>query len=466
MQYKLRDYQEECKKVGLAVLRDPKGRKEVAVLPTAWGKAVVIAFISKELTDGKVLVLQPNIDLLNQGIEKLESIGAKYSVYSASAGKKDTSENLIYATPKSLTYEAFKDLNIKYVIVDECDHASKPSSEMIKLLKRLKIKSCLGLTASPFYLEQTIDGAVTRMMHKVKGAFFTDICFVTQIKELVDKGYWSDIKYFDVFDHSKQSILKLNESGSEYTEASQKSFYEACKLDNKIADFLSRLPEDENALVFVPSIEAAEELKELIPNSVAIHSKITKNQRKEFVDGFKSDFYRVAITPLALTVGFDKPNLKNIVDATPTNSIRLQMQKIGRLVRVFEGKEFGRVVDFAGNIRNHGDVRDFNFEYIEGYGWGLYKNDELITDVPMTADKKFTKEYLRNGGKIDLNYVFGQHNPGNAKVDFGKFSGKTVKELYYKKRYYLKWLIDKDFKFKNKELERQIKLIFDGKNNI
>ena len=140
MNYTLRPYQEECKKVGLAVLRDSKGRKEVAILPTAWGKAVVIAFMAKELTDGRVLVLQPNIDLLNQGIEKLESIGAKYSVYSASANRKETEENLIYATPKSITYKVFKDLNIKYVIVDECDFSSKPDSEMVKLLNKLNIK--------------------------------------------------------------------------------------------------------------------------------------------------------------------------------------------------------------------------------------------------------------------------------------------------------------------------------------
>lgn len=460
MNYTLRPYQEECKKVGLAVLRDSKGRKEVAILPTAWGKAVVIAFMAKELTDGRVLVLQPNIDLLNQGIEKLESIGAKYSVYSASANRKETEENLIYATPKSITYKVFKDLNIKYVIVDECDFSSKPDSEMVKLLNKLNIKSCLGLTASPFYLENTVDGAITRMMHKVKKSFFTDICFVTQISELVDNGYWSEIQYFDVFDHSKQSILKLNTSGSEYSEESQKSFYEACDLKNKIASFLSRLPENENALVFVPSIQDAEELRNIIPNSVAIHSKISKKQRKECVEGLKKEVYKVGITPLALTVGYDHPNLRNIVDATPTNSVRLHLQKTGRLIRICEGKDFGRVIDFAGNIKKHGDVRDLNFEFIEGYGWGLFKKDELLSDIPMNLDKVYTKEYLKNGGKIKLEYAFGEHNPGTEKLDFGTNKGKTVKELYYKKRYYLKWLAESNFEFKNKKLEAQIKDIW------
>ena len=42
MNYTLRPYQEECKKVGLAVLRDSKGRKEVAILPTAWGKQLLL----------------------------------------------------------------------------------------------------------------------------------------------------------------------------------------------------------------------------------------------------------------------------------------------------------------------------------------------------------------------------------------------------------------------------------------
>ena len=78
----------------------------------------------------------------------------------------------------------------------------------------------------------------------------------------------------------------------------------------------------------------------------------------------------------------------------------------------------------------------------------------------MNLDKVYTKEYLKNGGKIKLEYAFGEHNPGTEKLDFGTNKGKTVKELYYKKRHYLKWLAESNFEFKNKKLEAQIKDIW------
>lgn len=50
---------------------------------------------------------------------------------------------------------------------------------------------------------------------------------------MVDEGYWCDIKYFDVFDHSNEQYLKLNESGSDYTEKSLETFYEKSRLKKK-----------------------------------------------------------------------------------------------------------------------------------------------------------------------------------------------------------------------------------------
>ena len=461
MTYNLRGSQPQAVQKGLEVLRDKKGRRELLIASTGYGKSLCIASIAKELTDGIVLCLQPSIDLLLQNVEKIESFGVYPSVYSASANRKELG-NLIYATPKSVSYEVLKDLNIKYVLWDEADFASKEDSHTIKLLKQLKIKNVLGLTASAFNIIQTNEGAVTEIITNIKGSFFTDICFVNQIQEMVENKFWSDIKYYNVFNHSKQGLLQLNDSYSEYTEESQKSFYEACDLKNKIADFLKRMPENENALVFVPDIEKAEELKELLPNSVAIHSKVNKKDRLEFVKGFKENKYKIAITPLALLAGFDKPDLINLIDATASNSIRIKLQKDGRSVRCHPNKKEGRIVDFVGNFLRYGDVRNYRYEYIENVGWCLFNNQILLTGIPMNRIGEVTKEDLIKNGKPNFEYVFGEHNKGDAKVNFGKFKNKpqTVKYLYYRQRHYLRWLAFSDFQFKDKELERQIKTIW------
>ena len=275
---------------------------------------------------------------------------------------------------------------------------------------------------------------------------------------MVEEGYWSDIKYYNVFDDSKKNILKLNTNNSDYTEESKKSFYDLCNLKEKISDFLSRLPEGEDALVFVPDIKSAEELQPLIRKSAVIHSKTPKKLRKQHLEDFDNGKITTLINCGVLLAGYDKISLKNLIDASASNSLRIFIQKYGRIIRVAEGKTFGRIIDFSGNLDKFGDIRELSLEFIKGFGWGMYSGERLITGIPLNSNKVYTKEYLRNGGKIDLNYVFGEHNKGDAKIDFGQFTGKTVNELYYKKRYYLKWLIEKNFNFKNKELERQIRL--------
>ena len=187
---------------------------------------------------------------------------------------------------------------------------------------------------------------------------------------------------------------------------------------------------------------------------------MNKKLRKEYVEGFKNNTYRVMINVGTLLVGFDKDTMTNIVDASASNSIRIYVQKIGRIVRKHKDKKLGRIVDFAGNYQRHGHVHDLNYDYIEGYGWGLFRGDVLITDVPLNSGKVFTKECLRNGGKVNLEYTFGEHNKGDCKLPFGAYKNHTVKELYYRKRHYLKYLYDSGFTHEDKELERQINSIF------
>lgn len=458
--FKPRKYQTDCIEAGIEVLKS--GRKEIIVVPCGGGKSYIIASISATIHDGNVLVLQPSEELCTQNVSKVEEFGVFPSVFSSAIGRKELGK-LIYATPKSLSFEILKSCNIKYVIIDECDFSTKSNSVIVNLLNKLKIKSCLGLTATPTNLDQTLDGAVTKVLTQVKNPFFKNIAKVIQIKELVSNGFWSDIQYFNVYDESGNDILKLNSTGADFTEQSLETFFDKMNLANKVSNFLSRLPEGEDALVFVPSIRNAEELQKLIPNSIIISSKTKKKERKKLVAGFKDGIYSVCITVLAVAVGFDKANLRNIVDCTPTNSFRLNMQKIGRITRVSKYKKFGRIIDFAGNFKRHGDIRDVEIEFIENYGWAIFgKHGKLLTDIPMNRIGEVTREDLIKNGKPNFEYVFGEHNKGDAKVDFGKFKNKpqTVKYLYYRQRHYLKWLAFSDFQFKDKELERQIKNIW------
>ena len=140
------------------------------------------------------------------------------------------------------------------------------------------------------------------------------------------------------------------------------------------------------------------------------------------------------------------------------------MQKIGRICRLHKDKELGRVIDFSGNVSRCGDIRNYTFENIKGYGWVLLDGENVLTGIPMDKVGNITREYIVKNGKPNFEYIFGEDNDGSAKMSAGKYEGKTLKWLYYHKRLYLKWLIQVDYNFKeeDKEFERQLKQIFNA----
>ena len=101
--FKLREYQEKGKKDIEDFIFNSSHKKGIVVKPVGSGKALDTAIIA-EMVNEDILVLQPNIELLEQNIEKARAFGLDPSIYSASANKKEVS-NITYATPLSIISE-------------------------------------------------------------------------------------------------------------------------------------------------------------------------------------------------------------------------------------------------------------------------------------------------------------------------------------------------------------------------
>ena len=446
MKYTPFPFQLTCIEKVLEVLTDKKDRREVLVAPVGAGKAIIVAEIASKLPkDGNILVVQPNKELLEQNLEKIESLGVFPAVYSASLKRKELGR-IVYATPGSLNDEMMTKANFKWVLVDECDAGSKPGTKFTRMLKKHKIGSVLGLTASPIYLDSLMgQGSVLKMMNRVKGAFYRDICHVVPIKEIIEMNRWSKLIY-PSYEFDRKGLV-LNSSGSDYTEESVQINYVEADMDSKIQGVLDTINKDEAVLIFVPGIENAENLSKKIKGSKVVHSKTPDKERGEVIRDFKNGRIKVVINSLILTTGFDFPNLRHIIDGYPTNSARIHYQKYGRLVRVHPDKPFGTVHDLAGNLEKFGPIEDFNFENLPGYGWGMFKGDLLLTGVPMKEKLNITKS------SIVLNKGIKQTNKGffdfvkdmstvsdEVKFSFGKHRGKTFKKVYEEDKGYLIWL--------------------------
>ena len=412
MKYNLFGYQEEATKAGVRVLLSPKKCYEVLVAPPAAGKSLIIASILSRLPDdGNVLIIQPSKELTEQNIEKAESFGLKTSIYSASLGKKEFGR-IIFATPLSLRADDFKDKNIKYAIIDECDANTKPK------------------TTLPLFLRNI------------------DICYVIQPSALIKMGRWSEIRYSD--HHYDPGKLVLNSSGSDFTNTSILESYVETKQEDKILNLVNSLPKDEPILIFLPGIENVEALTKYIKGSVCVTNNTKKTERDKLVKGFKSGEHRIMINAGIFAVGFDYPDLRHIIDAFPTNSARIYIQRIGRIVRVSEetGKKFATYHCLSGNFRKFGRVEEITCEFIDKFGWGMYSGEFLLTGVPMGEKLGMTKSKIRelykgsvnlSAGKYDFEFDFNtlSDSERNYKITFGKYEGRTVKWLYEEDKRYL-----------------------------
>lgn len=466
MKFKLRDYQREAVDAGVDYFLGKSRTNALIVASTGCGKSLILSKIAHEIKS-PVLVIQPSKELVLQNHEKAVSFGMMPTIYSASCNIKELSE-CTYATIKSIKHLAseFKDLGVKYVIVDEADMGIpaprtdkelEKGSEFSNFINELGAKKILGLTASPVKMQTYSPMAgesysQLNMLTRIQNKTFSKIIHVTQNAEMVKRGYWAELKY-ETWDFNGSSLI-INSSGSEYTEESIKFSVQSNNINNEIYKRLLRLKnERKHIIVFMDSVENCKKLHEFMENrnimsSIVVSGDMPTKARTNAVEGFKNGKYQVVLNYGALGVGFDFPDLDCVVFGRPTFSLRVWYQYIGRAVRV-GNKENALIIDCCGNYSRFGPVENLSVEEYGGYGWGMFSGDYLLTGIPMGTKKtkdQLVKEYgdspagrwknrtssnSSNNNKKELSSASSelQYDPGEVEMTSGMYKGKKIKEL-------------------------------------
>lgn len=440
--YKLRNYQDDSVNVGVEILSSSKARRELLVLPTGAGKSIVIAKIVDQINE-PVIIIQPSKELLEQNYNKFINVGGEASIYSASAGIKEIG-HVTFATIGSIKKEIqkLKKLGKVKVIIDEAHIGVKSGSQLRTFLKELDVNNTLGLTATPFVLQSSMNGAELKMLTKIKGKLFTTIAYVHQMNTMLSDNYWTPIEYRVI--EQDDEFLKVNSSGSDYTEDSMRKFYEGNNLNSQIIDNVNyRLSEgSKSVLVFVPTIQEAVSLSLKIEGSEAVSSLTPKKERDRIIEGFKNGKIHVVINVGILTTGFDYPELDTIILARSTMSFALYYQMIGRGVRIHDNKTKTVVIDLSENYNRFGKVEDFTVDFVEDYGWGLFKGESLISNYPIEAKHRPQKKNL--GKKVNVNIATSVNTVkvGDSLLPVGKYKNKSLSSVLAEDKGYLVWMYE------------------------
>lgn len=465
MGFKLREYQVRADQDIIDLLLDKKNNKGLAVLPTGGGKSILVANAARQL--GKpILVLQPSKELLVQNYRKFKAYGGEASICCASLKEKtingeeffeiepgewkrcDEVTKVTFATVGTVKkfIDKLKDLGVKHLIIDEAHLGTKSGSQTRKLIRNLKATHVVGLTATPLYLEGGMNGSRLVMINRAKHSIFRNIIHVTQIDELVKNKYWSPLKY-EVYE-SDTSKLKMNSSGSEYTEDSIRRYYDDNNLEGEVIKKTKELLNKgrKRILIFVPSIDDAESLKASFGKGCGIvHSKMDMKDRDDMVRRFGTGEINVMVNVNILSIGYDNPLIDSIIATRPTSSIAIYKQQLGRGVRIHPDKKDCIIVDYSGNVKSFGKIEGLHYEKLKYYGWGLFNSDnELLSDYPIQSKIRPTKESLISFHEEKLALDGKEEFNDKITFYFGKFKGKTLGFVYTHHKDYLVWIADQE----------------------
>jgi len=453
---KLRPYQEKILNDTLDYINNPanKGVGGLVVAPMASGKSLMIGSIANAV-EGGVLVIQPSVELLHQNLEKYEFYGSKASIYSAKAGVKEIGK-VTFATIGSIYKKAneFKKMGVETVLIDEAQYAPTVSNSMYKqFLKVLRPKNIIGFTATPcrLYAMGTREdnySVLNLITNRIKNEhpIFKKMVSVLQVQEIY-KEFWSPINY-ELYDFDTKT-LRLNSTGSEYTEESIKKAIAEQGINNHIYNRVMDLNKQgiTKILVFNDCLETANKMASLIPNSAVLSSHTTPEERTRIVEEFKQGKIWNVFNYTILQAGFDYPELQAVIIGRPTNSYVFYMQSCGRGVRIHPNKKDVRIIDYCNNVKKFGKLEELTVEYVKNHGWGMFSNNKLLTGVRM-GTMTVTKDDL-------LGNVHGKQEPDDIKFWFGKHNGKKPSEVPLN---YLRW-VNGEMKIKGSSSEKMIRLI-------
>lgn len=452
MGFILRKYQADAVEVGIETAKSKT--RGILVLPTGSGKSLVIANIAKKM-EGKTLIFQPSKEILEQNLAKMLSYGERdIGVYSASMDSR-TFGKITFATIGSIANkdELFKNFN--YILIDECHLVNSKDGMYENFINSLDVPT-IGLTATPFRLRsrRDLDGntvSESKILTRTRPKIFKKIVHITQIKELYDLGFLAPLNYITTgYD---QRDIRSNTTKSGFDEDSLREYNRRAQLNERVVQRLMK-SESRYKLVFNQFVDDStaiqEELKRYSVDSFQVSAKTKKKDREEILERFKSGDISNILNVGVLTVGFDFPELDEIVLSRPTKSVALYYQMIGRGIRVCPGKKGCTLVDFCGNVKRFGRIETFEFVDVNGNQmWKLKSDRGFLTGVD--ADTNYDLESVKKRTELST----GKNN--GVMVTFGKHSGKRVSKLPIA---YLLWCVEtfKDGQWKTafqKELERR-----------
>jgi len=357
----LRDYQQRSVEAVYSFLRSSDGNPCV-VIPTGGGKTPVLATICKDAVtkwNGRVLILTHVKELLQQAADKLNLICPEINVgvYSAGLKRRDTKGEVIVAGIQSVYKRACELGRFDLILIDEA-HLIPPEGDGMyqQFLKETAQVNpdvrVIGLTATPYRLNSGLICGEDNILN--------EICYEIGVRELIDAGYLCPLT-------SKGGKYQIDRSaipqrGGEFVARDMQNAMDQDDIvEAACLDIVERTEHRNKVLIFTCGIEHGQHVCHVLHWKYSkevgfVCSETSDTDRERIIEDFKNGSLKYLVNVNVFTTGFDAPNIDCIALLRATMSPGLYYQMIGRGLRLDPSKENCLILDYGGNVEQHGPI--------------------------------------------------------------------------------------------------------------
>lgn len=332
------------------------------VLPTGAGKSPLMAAIAREAVtqwQGRIGIVAHVQELVSQNADKLRQLwpDAPMGLFAAGLRRRDRFDKVLVMQIQSVADKAHQLGHFDLLLIDEAHRIPLNGegqylrfiADCRKINPRLRV---VGLTATPYRLQ----GAAVPVCGPEH--VLTEVAYEARIPDLIAGGYLSPLVSRA---GERPSLAGVHIRGGEYVEAELAAAMDDDGLIARTCDDLCARAADRRAwIVFCVNVGHAEHvlaaLRERGIASAMVHGKTPKAERAALIAAFQRGELRAMVNVNVLSEGFDAPHIDCVAMLRPTKSPGMYYQQVGRGFRMAPGKTDCLVLDYAGNMLEHGPV--------------------------------------------------------------------------------------------------------------
>jgi DNA repair protein RadD len=322
--------------------------------PTGFGKTLTAAWIVRRLLDrGKrIAFVVPRVDLVAQAVDDFEREGI--SAIGVMQGLHErTDRRMPVQICSAQTLSRRKKPEVDFMFIDEAHIQHEKILEWMASPEMASIP-CVGLSATPW--------------SKGLGRHYDDLFMAATTRELIDAKYLSD---FVAYAPSNPDLSGVRTVAGDFKQDELSGAMDRPLITADVVATWLKLGENRPTIAFCVNRKHAQHVAERfleagVPTPTEYADCDTSREaRQEMFARFLAGETKILCNCAILTTGIDLPIVSCLVDAQPTRSRALFVQKIGRGLRTSPGKDRLIILDHVGNHLRLGMVTDIHQTHLD-----------------------------------------------------------------------------------------------------